>query len=77
MIQDNNFQGLLYHAEALHGHFCNYLAYGVIGGAAAIRYLEVRNTGMEEVIDIVVTNSCFTDGVQIVTGCSFGNNALV
>ena len=77
MIQDNNLEGLLHHAGALHGHFCNYLAYGVIGGAAAIRDLEVRNTGMEEVIAIVETNNCFTDGVQIVTGCSFGNNALV
>jgi formylmethanofuran dehydrogenase subunit E len=32
---------------------------------------------MEEVIAIVETNNCFSDGVQIITGCSFGNNALI
>jgi formylmethanofuran dehydrogenase subunit E len=32
---------------------------------------------MEEVIAIVETNNCFSDGVQTVTGCSFGNNALI
>jgi len=68
---------LLFQAGALHGHFCNYLAYGVKAAAAAIRDMEIRNTGMEEVVAIVETNNCFTDGVQIVTGCSFGNNALV
>ena len=31
----------------------------------------------EEVVAIVETNSCFSDGVQFVTGCSFGNNALI
>jgi len=32
---------------------------------------------MEEVVAIVETNACFSDGVQMVTGCSFGNNALI
>jgi formylmethanofuran dehydrogenase subunit E len=32
---------------------------------------------MEEVVAIVETNSCFSDGVQMVTGCTFGNNALI
>jgi formylmethanofuran dehydrogenase subunit E len=36
-----------------------------------------KSTGMEEVVAIVETNSCFSDGVQIVTGCTFGNNALI
>lgn len=77
MIETMDLRGLLHKAGALHGHFCNYLAYGVMGGAAAIRDLGVRNTGMEEVVAIVETNNCFTDGVQMVTGCSFGNNALI
>ncbi len=77
MIESMDLRGLLYKAGALHGHFCNYVAYGVIGGAAAIRELGVRNTGMEEVVAIVETNNCFADGVQVVTGCSFGNNALI
>jgi len=62
----------------LHGHFCPFSALGVKAGARAMKDLEVRqSTGMEEVLAIVETNNCFSDGVQIVTGCSFGNNALI
>ena len=32
---------------------------------------------MEELIAIVETNNCFSDGVQVVTGCTFGNNGLI
>jgi len=32
---------------------------------------------MEEVIAIVETNNCFSDGIQMTTGCSFANNALI
>ncbi|NLE73421.1 MAG: hypothetical protein GX604_02150, partial [Actinobacteria bacterium] len=77
MIQAMDLRGLLNKAGELHGHLCNYLAYGVMGATSAVRDLGVRNTGMEEVVAIVETNNCFTDGVQIVSGCSFGNNALV
>lgn len=77
MILEDDRRGLLDLAGMVHGHFCNYLAYGVIAGAAAVRDLEVRNTGMEEVIAVVETNNCFSDGIQLATGCTFGNNALV
>lgn len=33
--------------------------------------------GLEDLLAIVETNNCFADGVQLVTGCSFGNNSLV
>lgn len=39
--------------------------------------MDVKSTGMEEVIAIVETNNCFNDGTQVITGCSFGNNALI
>jgi formylmethanofuran dehydrogenase subunit E len=39
--------------------------------------LNRHNTGMEEVVAIVECNNCFTDGIQMVTGCTFGNNALI
>lgn len=77
MIDRNDLQGLLKKAGELHGHFCNYLTYGVIAGLHAIKRLGVTNTGMEEIIAVVETNNCFSDGVQMVTGCSFGNNALI
>lgn len=68
---------LLRMAGMLHGHFCPFVALGVKGAARAMHDLGVRSTGMEEVMAIVETNNCFSDGVQFVTGCSLGNNALV
>jgi formylmethanofuran dehydrogenase subunit E len=50
---------------------------GVKAAALAMRELGAKSTGMEEVVAIVETNSCFADGVQLVTGCSLGNNALI
>jgi formylmethanofuran dehydrogenase subunit E len=50
---------------------------GVKAAARAVREMGVKSTGMEEVLAVVETNSCFSDGVQMVTGCSFGNNSLI
>jgi len=61
----------------LHGHFCPFSAMGVKAAVRAVRELGVRSTGMEEVVAIVETNNCFSDGIQFVTGCSFGSNALI
>jgi len=33
--------------------------------------------GMEDLLAIVETNACFSDGVQMVSGCTLGNNALI
>lgn len=77
MIEKQDLMGLLKKAGELHGHFCNYLAYGVIAGLYGIRKLGVSNTGMEEIVAIVETNNCFSDGIQMTTGCTFGNNALI
>jgi formylmethanofuran dehydrogenase subunit E len=68
---------LLQMAGMLHGHFCPGLAMGVKAAARAVKELGVKSTGMEEVVAIVEINSCFSDGVQFVSGCSFGNNALI
>jgi len=68
---------LLTMSGLLHGHFCPFLSIGVKASVRALKELGASSTGMEEVIAIVETNSCFSDGVQFVTGCSFGNNALV
>ena len=68
---------LLKMSGMLHGHFCPFSAIGVKAAARAMKELSVRSTGMEEVIAIVETNNCFSDGVQFVTSCSFGNNALI
>ncbi len=61
----------------LHGHFCPGSSLGVKAAARAVRELGTRATGMEEVVAIVETNSCFADSVQMVTGGSLGNNGLI
>lgn len=76
-IKVRDLSKLLAKAGELHGHFCPFLAIGVKGGVRAIEALDVSSSGMEEVIAILETNNCFSDGIQYVTGCSFGNNALI
>ncbi len=77
MIRSNDLEGLLRQAEILHGHRCPFLALGVKAGRHAMDFLEMESTGMEEVVALVECNNCFTDGIQLVTGCSFGNSALI
>lgn len=77
LIMDNDLEGLLKKTAELHGHICSHSAYGVKAGYYAVKKLAVTNTGMEEVIAVLETNNCFSDGIQMVTGCTFGNNALI
>jgi len=77
MIRRGDLKGLLRKTGELHGHHCPFSAYGVKAGYIAMREIGMNHTGMEEIIAIVETNNCFSDGVQVVTGCSFGNNALI
>ena len=77
LIEKGNLEALLRKAAELHGHFCSYLAYGVKAGYIAVKELGISNTGMEEAVAIVETNNCFSDGIQVITGCTFGNNALI
>jgi len=76
-IAGGDLQGLLRMSALLHGHFCPFLAIGVKASVRAVKELGVRSTGMEEVIVVLETNNCFSDGVQFITGCTFGNNALI
>lgn len=76
-VAGNDLHKLLLLNGMLHGHYCPGSSMGVKASAWAVRELGIKSTGMEEVVAIVETNSCFSDGVQMVTGCSFGNNALI
>lgn len=77
MIRGGDLEGLLRQAEAVHGHLCPFVAIGVKAGQYAMKFLDTGSSGMEEVVAIVECNNCFTDGIQVVTGCTFGNNALI
>jgi formylmethanofuran dehydrogenase subunit E len=78
LVSEGDLEGLLQKAGELHGHFCTHVALGVRAGCLALTALGIeQNLGMEEVIAIVETNNCFSDGIQVVTGCTFANNALI
>ena len=77
MIRSDDLEGLLRQVEAIHGHLCPMVSLGVKAGHYAMKFLDTGSTGMEEVVAVVECNNCFTDGIQVVTGCTFGNNALI
>lgn len=77
-IMSEDKEGLLYLAGSLHGHYCSGLALGIHLAYHAMREIRTFTDGiMEDLIAIVEMNNCAADGVQYVTGCTFGNNALV
>jgi formylmethanofuran dehydrogenase subunit E len=77
LIAKKDLKALLKKSAEFHGHICSFSAYGVKAGCYAIRELAQASEGMEEVLAIVETNNCFSDGIQLVTGCTFGNNGLI
>jgi formylmethanofuran dehydrogenase subunit E len=76
-VASGNLRRLLGISGMIHGHYCPFSALGVKAGARAMRDTGASSIGMEELVAIVETNNCFSDGIQIVTGCTFGNNALI
>ena len=80
LIKYQNLHDLLLKAGELHGHYCPYLALGVLAAADAVKKLSAANEdndGMEELLAVVETNSCFSDGIQYAAGTTFGNNSLI
>ncbi|HCJ10270.1 MAG TPA: formylmethanofuran dehydrogenase [Clostridiales bacterium] len=77
LILARDWEGLLLRAGELHGHYCPFLALGVRAGGEALLELGLDSDGMEDLVAVVETNGCFSDGIQCATGCTFGNNALV
>ena len=77
LLRGGDLTGLLVQAARLHGHYCPGLASGVMAGWAGMKRLGFDNTGMEELLAVVECNNCFVDGIQMTTGCTLGNNALI
>lgn len=76
-ILRNDLDTLMIKAAAIHGHYCPGLAMGIMAATKAMRMMRETGDGMEDLLAITETNNCFSDGVQFVTGCTFGNNALI
>lgn len=78
----NKLLQVLEKAKEFHGHLCPFLALGVKASMIAmdevgVQRLDVNKSIEESVIAIVECNNCFVDGVQVATGCTFGNNSLI
>jgi len=69
-------------AREFHGHICPFLLLGVRASEIALGRLGAGKTTEEETVGegllaLVECNNCFTDGVQVATGCTLGNNCLI
>lgn len=69
-------------AREFHGHICPFLVLGLRASEIALSKMNLRKASVsesigEDIIAIVENNSCFADGVQVATGCTLGNNALI
>jgi len=79
---DGKGEELLEYARWFHGHVCPYLALGIRASMIAMEELGAKRLSHSSSVDesllaIVEINSCFTDGVQVATGCTLGNNSLI
>jgi formylmethanofuran dehydrogenase subunit E len=66
----------------LHGHPCPPLVLGIRAGAVAMAHLGVERATERELIAMVELGSDhyaqgFADGIQVVTGCTFGKDLIV
>jgi len=77
-IASDDLAGLLTKTGEIHGHYCVGSALGVMAAHHAMKELGVGKVEeLGQVFAIVETNNCFSDGVQVVTGCTFGNKTLI
>ena len=79
-VRDEDLVRSLVKTAEIHGHFCPGSALGVMASVYGLNRLglaSISSDGMEGLMAVVEINACFADGVQAVSGCTLGNNALV
>lgn len=79
-INDKDMARCLVKTAEIHGHFCPGSALGVMASVYGLNMLgleSISSDGLEDLMAVVEINACFADGVQAVSGCTLGNNALV
>ena len=72
MLED----GKLAQIVEFHGHMCPGLAMGIQVGLVAVKEVG-RNTRDNPVRAVVETNLCPVDGIQYITGCTFGMGGIL
>jgi len=63
-------------AVAFHGHMCPGLAIGIRAAEVALENIG-PHAHDEEVVAMVETDMCGVDGIQFLTGCTFGKGNLI
>ena len=64
-------------AVDFHGHLCGGVIMGVRMGLLALKELGVGRAKGEELVAIVENDTCAADGIQVVTGCTFGKGNFI
>ncbi|VUT27809.1 MAG: FmdE, Molybdenum formylmethanofuran dehydrogenase operon [Candidatus Syntrophoarchaeum sp. GoM_oil] len=73
----NENEAHLERAVDFHGHLCGGVIMGVRMGLLALKELGVGRAKGEELVAIVENDTCAVDGIQVVTGCTFGKGNLI
>ncbi len=76
-LRENNRELLLETAASFHGHYCPGLAIGVLASVTAFNKINFVGDGLDKIFAVVESRGCFVDAIQIITGCTFGNNGLL
>jgi len=74
-LDDSN--ELLREAVRFHGHLCPGLLIGYRAALLGLNRLGGDRSEDEELVAIVENDSCSVDGIQFVTGCTFGKGNLI
>ncbi len=64
-------------AVEFHGHECPGLAIGVRACEVAQEKMNLKFSSDEEIVCITENDACGVDGVQVMTGCTFGKGNLI
>ncbi|MCG7847558.1 MAG: FmdE family protein, partial [ANME-2 cluster archaeon] len=76
MDSKNVDKSMIENAIQFHGHQCPGLAVGIRVSEVVLRELG-KPARDEEMVAIVETDSCSVDGIQVLTGCTFGKGNLI
>jgi putative hydrolase of HD superfamily len=68
---------ILKEAVDFHGHLCPGLLIGYRAARALMARLDQPRSEDEELVAVVENDSCSVDGIQYITGCTFGKGNLV
>ena len=76
-----NQQELLKFGQTFHGHKCPAMPMGLRASLVAMEALGVERTGDSALVALVELDenhcaTCFADGVQVATGCTFGKGNI-